>query len=90
MLDRETGAPSLPALVPYAYAALPVYSQLFYSNGDRKDPMPLPLYTPRESLEDLSTSITTMDDPPPISYEKIYAYPSDDSSSDSEATSLLS
>lgn len=45
LVDSPT-APSLPPLIPYA---LPAYSQLFYSNGERKlDPMPLPLYSLRD------------------------------------------
>ncbi|KAI0063430.1 hypothetical protein BV25DRAFT_428479 [Artomyces pyxidatus] len=39
---------TMPFLVPYGNPELPAYSQLFYSNGDRKvdDSTPLPLYTP--------------------------------------------
>ncbi|KAK0503524.1 hypothetical protein EDD18DRAFT_1138184 [Armillaria luteobubalina] len=43
-------AESLPAISSaYSETALPAYSQLFYSNGDRKpDSIPLPLYTAHE------------------------------------------
>ncbi|KAJ7286076.1 hypothetical protein C8J57DRAFT_1286654 [Mycena rebaudengoi] len=43
--------PALPPLLPYA-VNLPVYSQLFDSEGNRKmDATPLPLYTPRHSSD---------------------------------------
>ncbi|EKM82481.1 hypothetical protein AGABI1DRAFT_68132 [Agaricus bisporus var. burnettii JB137-S8] len=44
---QSTNAPSLPVVEPYAWT-LPVYSQLYHSNGqERVDySVPLPLYTP--------------------------------------------
>lgn len=44
---RNTNGPSLPTVEPYA-PTLPVYSQLYHSNGEEKVDysVPLPLYTP--------------------------------------------
>lgn len=84
---------ALPSLIPYA--PLPAYSQLFYSNGDRKDPMPLPLYTPKVSFDDTLTpcsipsTFNECAQPPPISYDKICSSYESDSDA-SETTSLLS
>ncbi|KAJ7582992.1 hypothetical protein C8J56DRAFT_791780 [Mycena floridula] len=57
LLPSRPASPALqlnsatPIMLPMSTAyALPVYSQLFYSNGDTKmDPTPLPLYSPRRS-----------------------------------------
>ncbi|KAK7037931.1 hypothetical protein R3P38DRAFT_2696322 [Favolaschia claudopus] len=49
--------PAMPSILPYG-ANLPVYSQLFDSRGNRKvDNTPLPLYTPRSSIESESFPI---------------------------------
>lgn len=57
-IEYNSSIPALPPLLPYAQN-LPAYSQLFYSNGDRKfDATPLPLYTPRDSP---SASTSTID-----------------------------
>lgn len=73
---------SLPTSSVYAQS-LPVYSQLFYSNGDRKlDQTPLPLYTAQDENTEL---------PPLISYAKLYGQRGDSySDNDSETASLLS
>jgi len=70
-------APKLPTPKPFTHtyppvstdeynSPLPVYSQLFHSNGDRKtDPTPLPRYTPRpespDSVSDASSPRTSID-----------------------------
>jgi hypothetical protein len=61
----ESEMTSLSTGPSYTPHSLPAYSQLFYSNGDRKiDPTPLPRYTPREKhYIDLSQ---------PIPYSKLY------------------
>lgn len=59
--DAVLGLPGLPVpSAPYA-PTLPAYSQLYYSNGDRKIDysVPLPLYTPHAESEPLLSSEET-------------------------------
>ncbi|KAF8921021.1 hypothetical protein CPB85DRAFT_298788 [Mucidula mucida] len=58
----------MPTSTPYTQtSALPAYSQLFDSNGDRKlDPTPLPLYTSRESPNSLELTSTVSAPPPEV------------------------
>ncbi len=90
----------MPTSTPYTQtSALPAYSQLFDSNGDRKlDPTPLPLYTSRESPNSLELTSAVSAPPPEVpqpephdgKMEHEHLYDDDEDYSSTETTALLS
>ncbi|KAK0463895.1 uncharacterized protein EV420DRAFT_1113295 [Desarmillaria tabescens] len=84
-------AESLPAISSgYSETVLPAYSQLFYSNGDRKlDSTPLPLYTAHEQSCPSESTSANPDEPcePSDRGRKVEHVDDDDNSS--ETTPLL-
>ncbi|KAK0196871.1 hypothetical protein F5146DRAFT_1013274 [Armillaria mellea] len=83
---------SLPAISSaYSETALPAYSQLFYSNGDRKpDSIPLPLYTAHEHPCPSESTSANHDEPcEPSDRGPKVEHVDDDDNNSSETTPLL-
>ncbi|KAG7448033.1 uncharacterized protein BT62DRAFT_946908 [Guyanagaster necrorhizus] len=84
-------AESLPAISSeYSETALPAYSQLFHSNGDRKlDSTPLPLYTAHEQPCPSESTSANPDEPCEPSDRGHKVEHADDDDNSSETTPLL-